>query len=87
MTTKIRDGYNAPSLNSWFGTCQELTGIVLVYQGSDPGIHVANWLAGIDTGNRQVSVPLNFLPVRFQFVLVSQFVEQRGKRILIKHDA
>lgn len=77
-------------LRPWFlefGTCKELTGIVLVHQRSDPGINVADGLAGIDTGNRQVGVPLNFLPFRFQFVLVSQFVEQRGKRILIKHDA
>ena len=53
-----------------FGTCQELTGVVLVHQGSDPGIHVAKGLACIDTSNRQVGVSLNFLPVRFQFILV-----------------
>ncbi len=69
-----------------FGLCLELTGIVLVYQRSHARINVADGLACIDSGDRQMGIPLNFLPFRFQFVLVSQFVEQRGKRILIKHD-
>ena len=53
-----------------------LAGIVLFYQGPNPSIHIAKGLAGINSGHSKVGVPLNFLPVGFEFVLVAQFVEQ-----------
>ena len=55
-----------------------LTGIVLVDQRSDAVIDIANRLAGVHPGYRQMCVPLDFLPIGFQFVFIPQFVEQSG---------
>jgi hypothetical protein len=47
-----------------------------IYEGNDPGVDTAYGHSGVDSGHRQVGVPLNFFPIRFQFVFVPKLVKQ-----------
>ena len=62
-----------------------LAGIVLFHQGANPGVDVAEGLAGIHPGYGQMGVPLDVLPVRFQLVLVPQFVKEVLQGLSVKH--
>ena len=52
-----------------------LAGVVAEDQFGDAGVYGTDLDAAIQAGNAQVGVPLDFLPVGFEFVLVTQFVE------------
>ena len=76
-TKKTRDGDWSPSLVSFHAVKRNrLAGIVFFHQRTNPGIYIAQRLAGVHPGDRQMGIPLNFFPVGFQFVLVAEFVEQ-----------
>ena len=48
-------------------------------------VDVPQGQARIGTSNAQVGGPLQVLPIRFQLVLVTKFVKQKVKRLLVKH--